>query len=121
NHNERRLQDRGSQNPRDALIGCSMAQPQNVIFWGAGATAMLGLRTTDKQTQFIKRITGADAPDKPLEKRIAEALDQSDIEPWHSALLDLITILGDGDDAYDSIQFTDDKQLDAMRRNWRES
>jgi hypothetical protein len=98
-----------------------MAQPQNVIFWGAGATAVLGLRTTDKQTQFIKRITGADAPDKPLEERIAEALDQSDIEPWHSALLDLITILGDGDDAYDSIQFTDDKQLDAMRRNWRES
>jgi hypothetical protein len=98
-----------------------MAQPQNVIFWGAGATAVLGLRTTDKQTQFIKRITGADAPDKPLEKRIAEALDQSDIEPWRTALLDLITILGDGDDAYDSIQFTDDKQLDAMRRNWRES
>src|SRR5271168_1881653 len=96
-----------------------MAQPQNVIFWGAGATAALGLRTTDDQTQFIMRITGADAPDKPLEKRVAKALDASDSEPWHSALLDLIIILGDSDDAYDSIHFTDDKQLDAMRRNWR--
>jgi len=97
-----------------------MAQPQNVIFWGAGATAALGIRTTDAQTQFIKRITGADAPDKPLEERVAEALNPNDIEPWHSALLDLITILGDSDDAYDSIQFTDERQLDAMRRNWRE-
>jgi hypothetical protein len=97
-----------------------MAEPHNVIFWGAGATAALGIRTTDKQTQFIKRITGADAPDKLLEERITEALDPSDIEPWHSALLDLITILGDSDDAYDGIQFTNDKHLDAMRRNWRD-
>lgn len=103
----------------NALIGRSMAQLQNIIFWGAGATAALGIRTTDAQTQFIKRITGADAPDKPLEERVAEALSLNDVEPWHSALLDLITILGDGDEAYDSIQFTNSKQLDAMRRNWR--
>jgi hypothetical protein len=97
-----------------------MAQPQNVIFWGAGATAALGLRTTYDQTQFIKRITGAGALDVPLEQRIAEALGSNDIEPWHSALFDLITILGDGDDAYDSINVTDSRQLDAMRRNWWE-
>ena len=96
-----------------------MAQSQNVIFWGAGATADLGLRTTSEQEQFIKRITGADVPDMPLEERIVQALSRSNIEPWHSALLDLIIILGDGDDAYSSIQFTDNKQLDAMRRNWR--
>jgi len=102
-----------------------MAQPHNVIFWGAGATAALGLRTTADQTQFIVRVTGADASDKPpgerapLEERVAKALDPNDIEPWHSALFDLITILGDSDDAYDSIHFIDDKQLDAMRRNWR--
>ena len=102
-------------------MGYGIAQPQNVIFWGAGATAALGIHTTDGQTQFIRRITGADAPDdEPLEKRVAEALHPSDKEPWHSALLDLITILGDTDDAYDSIRSTDDKQLDAMRRNWRE-
>jgi hypothetical protein len=94
-----------------------MAQPQNVIFWGAGATAALGLRTTDGQAQFIRCITGAD---KPLGERVAEALDPSDIEPWHSALLDLITILGDSDKAYGSIDFIDNKHLDAMRRNWRE-
>src|SRR5205807_2101010 len=35
-------------------------------------------------------------------------------------LFDLITILGDGDEAYDSIHSADPKQLDAMRRNWRD-
>jgi hypothetical protein len=95
-----------------------MAEQQNVIFWGAGATASLGLRTTYDQTQFIKRITGADAPGVPLEQRIAEALGSNDIEPWDSALFDLITILGDGDAAYDSINVMDVRQLDAMRRNW---
>lgn len=97
-----------------------MAQSQNVIFWGAGATAALGLPTTAGQTQFIKRITGADAHDKPLEERVAEALYPSDTEPWHSALFDLITILGDSDAAYDSIHSIDSQQLDAMSRNWRQ-
>jgi hypothetical protein len=97
-----------------------MAQPRNVIFWGAGATAALGLRTTEAQTRFIRRITGADAPDKPLEDLVAEALGPNNVEPWRSALLDLITILGDGGDAYRGIHFTDQSQLDAMRRNWRE-
>jgi hypothetical protein len=101
------------------LTGRNTTQPQNVIFWGAGATAALGIRTTDGQTQFIKRITGGDAPGKPLKERVAEALGPS-AEHWHSALFDLITILGDSDDAYDSIHSTDDKQLDAMRRNWQE-
>lgn len=97
-----------------------MAQPRNVIFWGAGATAALGLRTTERQTGFIRLITGASAPDKPLEDRVAEALGQNNVEPWHSALLDLITILGEDDDAYRGIHVTNQSQIDAMRRNWRE-
>jgi uncharacterized membrane protein YsdA (DUF1294 family) len=97
-----------------------MAQTQNIIFWGAGATAALGIRTTDAQTQFIKRITGADSSDTPLEERVAAALGSNDMKLWHSALFDLITILGDTEDAYDSIHATEPEQLDAMRRNWRD-
>ena len=100
------------------LTGRIMAQSQNVIFWGAGATAALGISTTEGQTKFIKRITGADAPGKSLQERIAEALGRKCAERWHDALFDLITILGDGDAAYGSISYIDGEQLDAMRRNW---
>jgi hypothetical protein len=82
-----------------------------------------GARTTDhgRSDAVYQASSPARTPlTQPLEERISEALNPSDIEPWHSALLDLITILGDSDDAYDSIQFTDVKQLDAMRRNWRQ-
>jgi hypothetical protein len=95
-----------------------MARSQNVIFWGAGATAALGISTTEGQTTFIKRLTGSDAPGKSLKERIAEALGRKCAERWHDALFDLITILGDGDAAYGSISFIDGEQLDAMRRNW---
>lgn len=92
-----------------------MTEQSNIIFWGAGATAALGMRTTDQQTKFIKRITGS----QPLNVRITEALDTKDTEPWHSALFDLITILGDGDDGYDSIDNITPEQLQAMSRNWQ--
>jgi hypothetical protein len=100
-----------------------MKQPQNVIFWGAGATAALGIRTTDGQTKFIRRITGADELDKPLpvKERIAKALAPNGVEPWISALSDLITILGDRNDNYRSIDSINDEERDAMRRNWPET
>lgn len=93
-----------------------MKQPQNVIFWGAGATAALGIRTTYQQTKFIKLLT---IGTKPLNERITEALDANDSEPWHSALSDLITILGDTNEAYRSIHHIEEDQRSAMRRNWR--
>lgn len=100
-----------------------MKQPLNVIFWGAGATAALGIRTTAGQTKYIQSITGADAPknSKPLKQRIAEALDPLDpngAEPWISALFDLITILGDRDENYGGINAINDEEREAMRRNW---
>ncbi len=97
-----------------------MKQPQNVIFWGAGATEALGIRTTDGQTKFIQRITAANAQDKPqpLKERITKALDPNGAEPWSSALFDLITILGDRDKNYESIDAINDEERDAMRRNW---
>jgi hypothetical protein len=91
---------------------------QNVIFWGAGATKALGIRTTDEQGSFIRRITGEGPSSKTLEERVAEALGDSNTDPWRTALVDLICILGDGDQAYGSIQNIDKCQLDAMRRNW---
>jgi hypothetical protein len=98
-----------------------MKQQQNVIFWGAGATAALGIRTTAQQELFIRHITGVHTTGKSLEKRIAEALGQDVPERWHAALFDLITILGDGDEAYDSINVINDQQLEAMRRNWHQA
>jgi hypothetical protein len=95
-----------------------LTQPQNVIFWGAGATAALGIRTTAQQANFIQRLTGASTPREPLKERVREALGSIDLEPWHSALFDLITFLGDSDSAYGSIDRIDSEQLEAMRRNW---
>ena len=82
------------------MKGRDTAQPRNVVFWGAGATAALGICTTDGQTQFIKRFTGADAPGKPLKERVAEALGRNGaeqcppIEPmWLRLFTNLITAL----------------------------
>lgn len=96
-----------------------MKQQQNVIFWGAGATKALGIRTTVEQEQFIRCIT-EHTSDKSLEKRIAEALEQNVPKRWHDALFDLITILGDSEKTYDSIDFIDDDALKAMSRSWRQ-
>ncbi|HEY6348785.1 MAG TPA: hypothetical protein VI636_05185 [Candidatus Angelobacter sp.] len=94
-----------------------MRQPRNIIFWGAGATAKLGIRTTLDQTKFINRIV---RDDEPVEKRVAEALKPNNTERWNTALSDLITILGDTNEAYGSIHYINDTQRDAMRRNWRD-
>ena len=34
---------------------------KTVIFWGAGATATLGMRATAPQGEFIARLTGANS------------------------------------------------------------
>ncbi len=98
-----------------------MTQPQNVIFWGAGATAALGMRVTQKQGEFIQHITGAanaSRHEKSLQQCIADALAPNRSAPWSSALFDLITILGDRDENYDHIRAINDDEREAMRRNW---
>ncbi len=96
-----------------------VAQPQNVIFWGAGATAALGIRTTVDQERFIRLLIGMDDPRSPLTKRVAKALGPKAVTPWNTALVDLITILGDSDGSYNSITDVTEPQLKAMRRNWQ--
>jgi hypothetical protein len=94
-------------------------QPKNVIFWGAGATAALGIRTTARQEDFIRFLTGADDPRASLAKRVAKALDPTTPKHWHRALIDLITILGDSEGSYSSITDVTDQQIEAMRPNWQ--
>jgi hypothetical protein len=97
-----------------------MAQPKNLIFWGAGATAALGIRTTARQSNFIRLLADSEGLGTPLAERIRLALDGNGTEQWHSALYDLITILGDSDDNYIYIDHIGPAQIEAMRRNWIE-
>jgi hypothetical protein len=92
---------------------------RTVVFWGAGATKALGIRTTVDQEKFIRAIAATANPAKPLKDRVAEALGKGVRKKWRDALFDLITILGDTDGAYESISEISAEQLEAMRRNWR--
>jgi hypothetical protein len=92
-----------------------MAQPRNLIFWGAGATAALGIRLTAHQGRFIRRLAD---DKKALVERVAHALGSDVPERWQSPLHDLITILGDANSNYIDIDHVNEDQIEAMRRNW---
>jgi hypothetical protein len=94
---------------------------KKVIFWGAGATAELGIRTTAQQSHFIQSLAGTYAKDKllPLQDRIDRALGPHVAAgPLNSALLDLITVLGDRPKNYETIDAIDDNEQQAMHRSW---
>jgi hypothetical protein len=95
------------------------SQPTNLIFWGAGATAALGMPTTQEQANFVRKLVGVGHPGKTLRQRVADALNGAATEPWHNALSELILILGDSDDALVRIDKITAEELDAMRPNWR--
>ena len=101
-----------------------MTRPQHtVVFWGAGATASLGIQTTGDQTQSLRKL--ASKQEESLSRRIKDALgDNKAKEPWTSALGDLLTILGDDDkdeasEEKDSITTVTPHHIEAMRRHWR--
>lgn len=97
-----------------------MSQPNTLIFWGAGATRALGIRTTPEQATFVRALAGAEKRcGQNLKERIETALKPNGTERWHRALHDLLTILGDSSEAYRSIHIVDDEHLRAMDRNWR--
>lgn len=92
---------------------------RTVIFWGAGATAALGMQTTGAQTDALLAL----ASGHPLSRRIETALGRKSQKPWTSALCDLLTILGDvGDDETSedgaSVATITKQQIEIMRRNW---
>ena len=92
-----------------------------VIFWGAGATASLGMQTTRQQTKTLRELASRQKEQTSLAQRIEAALVGKAEEPWTSALHDLLTILGDGDETEEaaSIFTVTQDQMRAMRRNWR--
>ena len=90
---------------------------RTVIFWGAGATAKLGMQTTGDQTKALLAL----ASPCPLRRRIDDALgSEKGQERWTSALHDLLTILGDvgNNEASKERATITEQQIDAMRRNW---
>lgn len=94
-----------------------------VLFWGAGATASLGLRTTDQQAQFLRDL----APDhgksetESVHNRVRTALGDRASNRWVDAFSDLLQILGDRG-AANGHEFSaadiNTEELAAMARNW---
>ena len=93
---------------------------RTVIFWGAGATAAIGMQTTGQQARTLWELASEQEGQTSLTQRIRDALGDKAAEPWTSALRDLLTILGDGDETEDadSIFLVTRDQMEAMRRNW---
>ena len=101
-----------------------MTRYHTVVFWGAGAMAKLGVRTTDQQTKFIGHLS-SDRPDagqeqKRLPNRVRAALGPGHgDESWASALEDLLTILGDALGQQDASTATiTELEFAAMQRHW---
>ena len=96
---------------------------RTVIFWGAGATAAIGMQTTVEQAEALRKLAFGRERRNSLAQRIREALAGKAAEPWPSALHDLLTILGDGDETEEaaSIFTVTRDQMQAMRRNWQDS
>ncbi len=104
-----------------------MTNTSSVIFWGAGATARLGMRVTAQQGEFVIRLTGADKDSDrlSLSARIDRTLKTEDAKEWHhlldewcDLLKDLLTILGDGEESNYSIGAIEDQHLETMARHW---
>ena len=94
---------------------------RTVVFWGAGATASLGMQTTAQQTSTLQRLASKKG-EKSLEERVEEALGDKAAEPWTSALVDLLAILGDGGkdvttEKETSLFMVTPSQLTIMRRH----
>ncbi len=94
-----------------------MSPDSRVMFWGAGATASLGFRTTISQSEALRQLVYDSHTEDSLDQRVRSAV--TECEPWCSAFQDLLTVLGDGPEGEDSNFTIKPCQLAAMRRNWR--
>ena len=96
---------------------------RTVIFWGAGATATLGMQMTREQTETLRILASVQEEQKSLAQRIEDALERKAEEPWTSALSDLLTILGDdgkgGTSEEDPIVTVTQHQVEVMSRHWQ--
>ncbi|WP_141706252.1 hypothetical protein [Desulfuribacillus alkaliarsenatis] len=71
--------------------------PETAVFWGAGATAAIGVRTTPTIGVSIYRLV---IPGVSLRERVKQAI-QYDNSTWINAVKDLLIILGDPEDSED--------------------
>lgn len=93
-----------------------MSISPTVAFWGAGATASLGFRTTKQQGVFVRHLAPVESSPKPLCERVRNALGCAVPDRWDAALCDLLAILGDGRSTEDATT-VDDCALAAMARS----
>ena len=95
---------------------------RTVLFWGAGATASLGLRMTAQQAQFLRALApGLEKSEvTPLHTRVRNALGDCVPDRWVDAFSDLLKILGESGGTNAPISATEiqEEQLAAMARNW---
>ena len=93
---------------------------RTVIFWGAGATAALGMRLTDSQSRFIHHLATTESGSQsiPLRQRVRTALGPAAVQPSISAFEDLLTILGDPPEERAQIATVNSSQVAAMHRNF---
>ena len=97
-----------------------MSISPTVAFWGAGATASLGFRTTKQQGVFVRHLAPVESSPKPLCERVTNALGSAAPDRWCAALCDLLAILGDGRPTKDTTT-VDDRALAAIARNCHSS
>ena len=95
---------------------------RTVLFWGAGATASLGIHTTERQGEFLRALAPFPEGSEGLEDRVRNALGRGIPDQWVLAFCDLLKILGDSEEATgeDVLSAADirTEQLEAMKENW---
>ena len=87
-----------------------------LIWWGAGATASLGMRTTYQQGEFLKNLARSESKEsseQSLSERVDHAIGENNTI-WARPLAELLLILGDGNEVDKITQITP-KQSAAMR------
>ena len=95
---------------------------RTVLFWGAGATASLGIHVTDDQGRFLRALAPRLDRRETLTSRVRNAFENRVSDRWLRAFRDLLKILGDRESATADMSQAadiDDEQLEAMRRNWK--
>lgn len=85
---------------------------ETVIFWGAGAIATLGLRTTPDQANTVRCLVST-APSQSLSDRVETALAKSN--DWNNPFADLLLVLGDDTT---NIHHISSAAREAMGRHW---
>lgn len=94
--------------------------PETVIFWGAGATASLGIKTTEQLARVIFRLAGINGK-RQVQQRVKDEFPQADerVRAELAALLVLLGEDGDRDEAMRTLRFSK-KRVSELKRlyNW---